>query len=75
MRNYTIYTPNITMAMKSVINGWDRHHTGETRSAFKFSAKHLKGMFAQTEGYIKMDTEERGCEGAKWTHLPHARNQ
>jgi hypothetical protein len=21
MRNYTIYTPNITMAMKSVING------------------------------------------------------
>ena len=32
-------------------------------------------MFAQTEGYIKMDTEERGCEGAKLTHLPHPRNQ
>jgi hypothetical protein len=26
MRNYTIYTPNNTKAMKSVINGWDRHH-------------------------------------------------
>jgi len=32
-------------------------------------------MFAQTEGYNKMETEERGCEGAKLTPLPHARNQ
>jgi len=32
-------------------------------------------MSAQTEGNIKTDTEERGCVDAKWTHLPHARNQ
>ena len=68
------------MAMKSVINGWDRHHrekqdvhTNSQQNTWREEIS--QKTFAQTEGYIKMDTEERGCEGGKWTHLPHARNQ
>lgn len=30
-------------------------------------------IHAQIENYIKMNTEENGCKGANWTHLPQAK--
>jgi len=59
MSNYTIYTQNITMAMKSVINGWGRHHTGETRTCIQ----------------ILSETPEEKRPVRKWLHRQKAKKK
>jgi hypothetical protein len=52
MSEYTLDIPNITRTMKSMINGWNMHHTGETRSVHNFSAKSLKRRDQSKNAYI-----------------------